>query len=72
MRGSVIRYDGARGTVWRIKYADASGTQVMETIGAERDGITRKDADDELRALQATARPAQTARREASAAASEH
>ena len=45
-RGSaVIRYDGARGTVWRIKYADAAGQQVMETIGAERDGITRKMAE---------------------------
>lgn len=49
-RGSaVIRYDGARGTVWRIKYADAAGQQVMETIGAERDGITRKMAEAELR-----------------------
>lgn len=42
--GSVIRYDGKRGTVWRIKYADASGRQVMETVGAERDGVTEKDA----------------------------
>ena len=36
--GTVIRYDGKRGTVWRIKYADATGRQVMETVGAERDG----------------------------------
>ena len=49
-RGSaVIRYDGARGTVWRIKYADAEGRQVMETLGAERDGVTRKKAEAELR-----------------------
>jgi integrase len=49
-RGSaVIRYDGARGTVWRIKYADADGKQVMETVGAERDGVTRKQAEAELR-----------------------
>jgi hypothetical protein len=39
---AVIRYDGKRGTVWRIKYRDATGKQVKETIGAERDGVTRK------------------------------
>src|SRR5918994_1720361 len=39
---AVIRYDGKRGTVWRIKYADATGRQVMETVGAERDGVTRR------------------------------
>jgi hypothetical protein len=49
-RGSaVVRYDGARGVVWRIKYVDAGGVQVQETIGAERDGITRKQAEAELR-----------------------
>ena len=38
-RGSaVIPYHGKRGTVWRIKYADADGKQVMETVGSERDG----------------------------------
>jgi integrase len=42
--GSVIRYAGKRGTVWRIKYADADGRQVMETVGAERDGITERKA----------------------------
>jgi integrase/recombinase XerD len=42
--GSVIPYHGKRGTVWRIKYRDASGTQVMETVGAERDGMTEKKA----------------------------
>jgi integrase len=46
---AVIRYDGARGVVWRIKYADAAGKQTMETIGAERDGVTRKQAERELR-----------------------
>ena len=35
--------------MWRIKYADATGKQVMETVGAERDGITRKIAEAELR-----------------------
>ncbi len=46
---AVIRYAGKRGVVWRIKYADAAGKQVMETLGAERDGWTRKKADAELR-----------------------
>jgi len=46
---AVIRYDGKRGIVWRIKYADAAGQQVMETVGAERDGVTRKQAEAELR-----------------------
>jgi integrase len=45
----VIPYDGVRGRVWRIKYADADGKQVQETIGAERDGITEKIAKAELR-----------------------
>ncbi len=48
-RSAVIRYDGKRGTVWRIKYADADGKQVMETVGAERNGVTRKQAEAELR-----------------------
>jgi integrase len=46
---AVIRYEGARGVVWRIKYRDAGGKQVMETVGSERDGITRKHAEAELR-----------------------
>lgn len=45
----VVRYEGKRGVVWRIKYADATGTQVMETLGPERDGWTRKKAEGELR-----------------------
>lgn len=47
--GGVVRYDGKRGTVWRIKYRDASGRQVMETVGSERDGVTEKRAQAELR-----------------------
>jgi integrase len=35
--------------VWRIKYRDATGQQVMETVGAERDGVTEKKAEAELR-----------------------
>ena len=45
----IIEYRGKRGTVWRIKYRDAEGRQVMETVGAERDGVTRKQAASELR-----------------------
>jgi len=31
----VIRYNGARGVVWRLKYADANGRQIQETLGRE-------------------------------------
>jgi hypothetical protein len=49
-RGSaVIRYDGKRGTVWRIKYRDATGRQIKETLGPEGDGWTRQKSDAELR-----------------------
>ena len=54
--GSVIRYQGKRGTVWRIKYRDASGAQVMETIGAEREGITEKKARELLQERQVDVR----------------
>jgi hypothetical protein len=49
---AVIRYDGARGVVWRVKYCDAAGKQVMETIGREADGWTKQKAE---RALGANA-----------------
>ena len=45
---AVIRYDGKRGTVWRIKWRDATGKQVKETVGAERDGVTWKHANEAL------------------------
>jgi integrase len=45
----VVRYDGKRGIVWRIKYADADGRQVMETLGPAREGWTEKKAEAELR-----------------------
>jgi integrase len=32
---AVVRYRGKRGAVWRIKYRDAAGQQVQETLGAE-------------------------------------
>lgn len=48
-RAAVVRYDGKRGTVWRVKYDDAAGRQVMETLGPEREGWTEKKAEAELR-----------------------
>jgi hypothetical protein len=48
-RGSaVIRYAGKRGVVWRIKYADADGRQIMETLGREGDGWTQTKAGEVL------------------------
>ena len=32
---AVVRYVGKRGPVWRIKYRDAAGKQVLETLGPE-------------------------------------
>jgi integrase len=46
---AVVVYDGKRGRVFRVKYADAEGRQVMETLGPEREGWTRKKAEAELR-----------------------
>lgn len=45
---AVVRYEGARGAVWRIKFADAAGRQVMETLGPERDGWNEQRAEREL------------------------
>lgn len=47
-RGTVIRYRGARGVVWRIKYRDGDGRQVMETLGRETDGWDEDRARDTL------------------------
>jgi integrase len=46
---AVIAYKGPRGIVYRVKYVDADGKQVQETVGAERDGVTRRQAEAELR-----------------------
>jgi hypothetical protein len=35
---AVIRYPGVRGVVWRIKYRDASGKQIKETLAPESQG----------------------------------
>ncbi|HEV2643411.1 MAG TPA: hypothetical protein VGT98_11920, partial [Candidatus Elarobacter sp.] len=45
---AVIRYDGRRGVVWRIKWNDAGGRQVQETLGREGDGWNRQRAEREL------------------------
>ena len=45
---AVISYPGKRGTVWRIKYADADDRQVMETLGREADGWNETKAQREL------------------------
>jgi integrase len=45
----VVAYHGKRGTVFRIKYVDADGSQQMETLGSERSGWTEKKAEAELR-----------------------
>lgn len=42
---AVIRYEGARGVVWRVKFRDADGRQVKETLGREADGWTRQRAE---------------------------
>jgi integrase len=46
--GRVWRYDGKRGVVWRIRYRDATGRRVLETLGREP-GWNRKRAEAELR-----------------------
>lgn len=33
--GAVWCYQGRRGTVWRIRYRDASGRRILETLGKE-------------------------------------
>lgn len=46
---AVVRYEGKRGVVYRIKYPDADGKQVMETLGREADGWNERKAKAELR-----------------------
>jgi hypothetical protein len=40
--GCVLRYEGPRGVSWKIKYADADGRQVKETLGREPEWNRRK------------------------------
>ena len=46
--GRVWRYQGPRGVVWRIRYRDATGKRILETLGKEP-AWTRGRADKELR-----------------------
>jgi integrase len=46
--GRVWRYEGPRGVRWRIRYRDASGRRILETLGKEP-AWNRKRAETELR-----------------------
>jgi integrase len=46
--GRVWRYEGQRGVSWRIRYRDASGRRILETLGKEP-AWNRKRAETELR-----------------------
>ena len=46
--GRVWRYQGPRGVVWRIRYRDATGRRILETLGKEP-AWTHKRAQTELR-----------------------
>jgi hypothetical protein len=46
----VLRVEGVRGVVFKIKYRDANDRQVKETLGREQDGWTEKKARAELEA----------------------
>ncbi len=46
--GRVWRYEGPRGVVWRIRYRDATGRRILETLGKEP-AWNRKLAERELR-----------------------
>lgn len=47
--GSVIRYPGKRGARWSIRYRDADGRRVSETLGREADGWDKRRATEALR-----------------------
>lgn len=47
--GSVVVYNGLAGRVFRLRYHDADGERMIETLGAEADGWTAGKAEDELR-----------------------
>jgi integrase len=42
--GCIVTYKGKRGTVYRMKYVDASGRQVMDTIPGARNKTEAKEA----------------------------
>jgi integrase len=47
--GSIVRHDSARGIVVRIRYADATGHRVCETLGLESEGWSLRKAEETLR-----------------------
>ncbi|MGH2451190.1 MAG: tyrosine-type recombinase/integrase [Candidatus Limnocylindria bacterium] len=47
--GSIIKYAGRRGVVWRLRYRDADGRRVSETLGREADGWDKRRATEALR-----------------------
>ena len=47
--GSIVRHDSVRGFVVRLRYADATGRRVCETLGLEQDGWTQRRAEEALR-----------------------
>jgi integrase len=49
-RGTIIQRPSKRyGVVFGIKYRDAAGTQVQETVGRQSEGYTKRQAEAELR-----------------------
>jgi integrase len=46
---AVVEYKGKRDTIWRVKFRDGTGRQVMQTLGSEREGWTRRKAEAALR-----------------------
>src|SRR5439155_26595217 len=46
--GSVIVYSGRRGKTFGIRYRDADGRRVSETLGSELEGWDRKRAEEAL------------------------
>jgi integrase len=44
----VLRYEGAKGVTWSIKFRDVDGLQVRERLGREADGWNRDRAEREL------------------------
>jgi integrase len=47
-RGTVVRVDGTRGASFALRYADASGKRVYETLGRDEEGWTPRKAADAL------------------------
>ena len=47
--GAVVEHRSARGVVFRLRYADASGRRVCETLGLGSDGWTQRTAEQALR-----------------------